>query len=193
LAGRRVEVFSLSMSMRFRGVVRREGVLIWGAEGIGEFSPFEGYGDEESAAWLAAALEAADEPYPQPVRTAVAVNCTVPAVDAERAAQTVRASNGCRTAKVKVAERGQTLADDVARVGAVRDALGPSGCVRVDANGGWSVRDAVGAICELRGFDLEYVEQPVATVEELREVRQLVDVPIAADESFRRTGDQIRL
>jgi O-succinylbenzoate synthase len=94
---------------------------------------------------------------------------------------------------VKVAERGQTLADDVARVAAVRAVLGPGGRVRVDANGGWSVRDAVAAISELRGFDLEYVEQPVATVEELREVRRLVDVPVAADESIRRSGDPMRV
>jgi o-succinylbenzoate synthase len=193
LQGRRVEVFSLPMGVRFRGVARREGVLIWGAAGVGEFSPFEEYGDDESAAWLAAALEAADQPYPQPVRTAVAVNCTVPAVDAERAAATVRASHGCGTAKVKVAEGGQTLDDDVARVGAVRDALGPGGRVRVDANGGWSVRAAVEALTQLRGFGLEYAEQPVATVEELQEVRRLVDVPIAADESIRRSADPMRV
>jgi O-succinylbenzoate synthase len=181
------------MNVRFRGVVHREGVLVWGDAGVGEFSPFEEYSDDESASWLAAALEAADEPYPEPVRTAVAVNCTVAAVDAERAAATVRAAHGCRTAKVKVAERGQTLADDVARVGAVRDALGPDGRVRVDANGMWSVRAAVEAIAALSAFGLEYVEQPVATVEQLREVRRLVDVPIAADESIRRSGDPMRV
>jgi O-succinylbenzoate synthase len=181
------------MGVRFRGVQRREGVLIWGAAGVGEFSPFDDYDDDESATWLAAALEAADEPYPAPVRTAVEVNCTVPAVDAERAAATVRAGHGCRTAKVKVAEPGQTLDDDVARVSAVRDALGPAGRVRIDANGMWSVAQAVDAISELAAFDLEYVEQPSATVAELQQVRRRVDVPIAADESIRRSGDPLRV
>jgi O-succinylbenzoate synthase len=181
------------MGERFRGLNHREGVLIWGAEGVGEFSPFEDYDDQESAAWLAAALEAADVPFPAPLRSAVAVNCTVPAVSAERAATIVQGGHGCRTAKVKVAERGQTLDDDVARVGAVRDALGPEGRVRVDANGAWSVREAVEAIGELSAFDLEYVEQPAASVEELLQVRRLVDVPIAADESIRRSDDPMRV
>jgi o-succinylbenzoate synthase len=193
LDGRRLAVFSLPMGVRFRGVDRREGVLIWGPAGVGEFSPFAEYGDTESAAWLAAALEAADTDYPPPVRSTVAVNCTVPAVDPVRAAAIVNGGHGCRTAKVKVAEQGQTLADDVARVAAVRDAIGPDGRVRVDANGMWSVGEAVEAIRELSSFDLEYVEQPSATVEELQQVRRGVDVPIAADESIRRSGDPMRV
>jgi O-succinylbenzoate synthase len=193
LAGRRLAVFTLPMGVRFRGVEHREGVLIWGRAGVGEFSPFAEYDDEESAAWLAAALEAADRDYPSPKRSTVAVNCTVPAVDPVRAAAIVRGGHGCRTAKVKVAERGQCLADDVARVEAVREAIGPTGRVRVDANGMWSVREAVEAIGVLGSFGLEYVEQPVATVEELQQVRRRVDVPIAADESIRRSGDPLRV
>ncbi len=186
---RRFDVFALPMTVRFRGVTRREGVLVYGDAGVGEFSPFWDYDVEESARWLAAAVESADEDFPSPVRDRVPVNCTVPAVGPEQATQVVTASHGCRTAKVKVAEPGQTLDDDAARVAAVRSALGPSGHVRVDANGGWSVAEAVRAIGVLTEFDLEYVEQPVGSVSELAEVRRLVDVPIAADESIRRAED----
>ena len=119
------------------------------------------------------------------------VNCTIPAVGPEQAAAIVLASHGCRTAKVKVAEPGQSLADDLARVGAVREALGSAGHVRVDANGGWSVGEAVEAIRQLTEFELEYVEQPCRTVDELREVRSRVDVPIAADESIRKASDPL--
>ncbi len=193
ISDRRVEVFSLPMRVRFRGVDRREGVLVWGDAGVGEFSPFEDYDDDESASWLAAALEAADAELPAPVRLSVAVNCTVPAVDPATAVAVVRAGHGCHTAKVKVAEPGQTLDDDIARVAAVRDALGRTGRVRVDANGGWSVERAVEAIARLAEFDLEYVEQPVATVEGLAQVRRRVAVPIAADESIRRSSDPMRV
>ena len=193
LAGRRLEFFSLPMNVRFRRVDHREGVLVWGEAGVGEFSPFWDYDDAESAAWLAAALEAADEELPAPVRRQVPVNCTVPAVRPERATEIVTGPHGCRTAKVKVAEPGQSLADDVARVGAVRDALGSSGRVRIDANGGWTVDEAVRAIRVLAEFDLEYVEQPVATVEDLALVRRRVGVLVAADESIRRAGDPLRV
>nr|MBA3266615.1 o-succinylbenzoate synthase [Nocardioidaceae bacterium] len=137
--------------------------------------------------------EAARGYSPELVRGSVHVNCTVPAVDPGRAAKIVNAPHGCRTAKVKVAEPGQTLDDDMARVCAVRQALGPSGQMRIDANGGWTVAAAVEAIAALCEFGLEYVEQPVKTVEELREVRRLVDVPLAADESIRRAGDPMRV
>jgi O-succinylbenzoate synthase len=189
----RVDVFSLPMSVRFRGVTCRSGVLIWGPAGVGEFSPFAEYGDEESALWLAAAMEAANVAPPVALRQSVPVNCTVPAVDPETATSMVLAGHGCRTAKVKVAEPGQSLDDDLARVAAVREAIGADGRVRVDANGGWSVDEAVQAIASLAEFQLEYVEQPVRTVEELAQVRRRVAVPIAADESIRRSGDPLRV
>jgi O-succinylbenzoate synthase len=110
------------------------------------------------------------------------------------AARIVR-EGGCRTAKVKVAEPGQTLVDEQARLEAVRDALGPGGRVRVDANGMWSVDDAVRAIplLDRAAGGLEYVEQPVASVEDLAVVRRRVDVPVAADESIRRAVDPYRV
>ncbi|MGA9345220.1 MAG: o-succinylbenzoate synthase [Nocardioidaceae bacterium] len=193
VAGRRVDVFSLPMNVRFRGVQHREGVLIAGPAGVGEFSPFWDYDVAESSAWLAAALDAADHAFPTAVRDRISVNCTVPAVEPDQARAIVLAPHGCRTAKVKVAEAGQSLDADVGRVAAVRDALGPGGRVRVDANGGWSVDEAVHAIGVLAAFDLEYVEQPVATVEDLALVRRRVDVPIAADESIRRAADPARV
>ncbi len=183
----------MPLNVRFRGVDHREGVLVHGMAGVGEFSPFWDYGVEESASWLAAALEAADVGFPEPVRSSVPVNCTVPAVAAQRAAEIVSGPHGCRTAKVKVAEPGQRLEDDVARVAAVRAALGPEGKVRLDANGGWSVAEAVTALRELDAFDLEYAEQPVASVEDLAQLRRRVDIPIAADESIRRAEDPLRV
>jgi O-succinylbenzoate synthase len=185
-----LRVFAIPMRTRFRGVTRREGVLVRGPAGWGEFSPFPEYGPAECARWLAAAYEAAHEGWPEPLRTKIPVNVTVPAVDPESAHAIVRGS-GCRTAKVKVAERGQGEADDIARVEAVRDALGPGGKVRVDANGAWDPGTAVHMIKVLG--DLEYAEQPCATLAELAEVRRRVETPIAADESIRRAEDPLRV
>lgn len=188
-----MHTFAIDMPVRFRGITRREGVLLHGEAGWGEFSPFLEYDDAECVPWLACALEAAHEGWPAPVRDVVPVNATVPAVDPEQATRIVRAS-GCATAKVKVAERGQTLADDLARVEAVRDALGPDGRLRVDANGGWGVDEAVAAVAALDAVgSLEYVEQPCAEVEELAAVRRRVDVRVAADESIRRATDPYRV
>lgn len=185
--------FAISMPTRFRGIDRREGMVVHGEAGWAEFSPFLGYDDTACVPWLAAALDSAERPWPVPVREYVPVNCTVPAVGPEHAADIVRRS-GCTTAKVKVAERGQVLADDLLRVEAVRDALGPHGHVRIDANGAWSVDDARIAVNTLDAAgDLEYVEQPCATVEELAQLRRVLDVPIAADESIRRVDDPLRV
>lgn len=187
-------VFSIPLRTRFRGITVREGVLLRGDAGWGEWSPFLEYDDAVSLPWLACAREAADVGWPAPVRDRVPVNVTVPATDPERAHAIVTAG-GCRTAKVKVAERGQTLADDLARVEAVRDALGPDGLVRVDANGAWDVDEAVRAIAAIdrAAGGLEYVEQPVMAVEDLAVVRRRVDVPVAADESIRRAEDPYRV
>ena len=185
-----VRAFAIPMRTRFRGITVREGALIEGPAGWGEFSPFAEYGPRECARWLACALEAAWAGWPEPTRERVGVNVTVPAVNPDRARQIV-AGSGCRTAKVKVAEAGQADADDVARVEAVRDAIGPAGRVRVDANGAWSVPHAARMLRALDRFGLEYAEQPCASLAELAELRRLVDVPLAADESIRRAEDPL--
>jgi O-succinylbenzoate synthase len=189
-----VIVWSIPMRTRFRGITVREGVLLRGEAGWGEWSPFLEYDAAVAAPWLRCAEEAAAGDWPDPVRTSVPVNVTVPAVGPERAHAITRAG-GCRTAKVKVAEPGQSLGDDLARVEAVRDALGPEGRVRVDVNGHWDVDEAVAAIrlLDRAAGGLEYVEQPCASVEELAAVRRAVEVPIAADESIRRAEDPYRV
>ena len=187
-----MRAFAIPMRTKFRGITVREGALIEGPAGWGEFSPFAEYGPRESARWLASAIESATVPWPEPVRDRIAVNVTVPAVAPERAREIVAAS-GCRTAKVKVAEKGQAGHEDVERVAAVRDALGPGGRIRVDANGGWDVPTAARMLRQLSRYSLEYAEQPCPTLEELAEVRRLVDIPVAADESVRRAEDPLRV
>ncbi|BBY49554.1 o-succinylbenzoate synthase [Mycolicibacterium arabiense] len=185
----RLHVVALPMRVRFRGIDVREVALFEGPRGWGEFGAFLEYGPAEAAHWLASAIEAAYVDPPVPVRDRIPINATVPAVEAARVPEVLARFPGARTAKVKVAEAGQTLADDVARVEAVR-ALVPT--VRVDANGGWTVPQAVEAARALTvGGPLEYLEQPCATVPELAEVRRLVDVPVAADESIRKADDPL--
>lgn len=187
-------VFSLPLRTRFRGITTREGMLLRGEAGWGEWSPFLEYDAVEAEPWLRCAEEAAAGDWPAPVRTSVPVNVTVPAVGAEQAFAIV-AAGGCSTAKVKVAEPGQTLADDQARVEAVRSALGPAGRIRIDVNGAWSVDEARIRIplLDRAAGGLEYVEQPCAAVEDLALVRRSVSVPIAADESIRRAADPYRV
>lgn len=189
---------ALPMRVRFRGVELRETVLLRGPTGWGEFGPFPEYGDAEAARWLAAGLESAWGSWPEPVRESVEVNATVPAVAPERVAGVLAGFDGCRTVKVKVAERGQTVEDDVARVAEVRALVGPSVNVRVDANGAWTVAQARDALTRLSAYDLQYAEQPCAEVHELAELHLLlardgVDVPLAADESVRRAEDPLRV
>ena len=187
-----LRAFAIPMRTPFRGVTVRAGALIEGPAGWGEFSPFPEYGPAECARWLACAIEAATTGWPAPVRDTIGVNVTVPAVGPAQAHDLV-AGSGCRTAKVKVAQQGQRDADDIARVEAVRDALGPGGRIRVDANGGWDVGHARRMLAALAPFGLEYAEQPCATLAELAELRRQVDVPIAADESVRRAEDPLRV
>ena len=188
----RLHVVALPMRVRFRGIMVREVALIDGPAGWGEFGAFLEYEPPEAAHWLAAGIEAAYSEPPSPLSR--------PHPDQRHRARRRRrlrcptcwpAFPGARTAKVKVAEPGQSLADDVARVNAVR-ALVPT--VRVDANGGWSVDEAVAAAAALTADGpLEYIEQPCATVPELAELRRRVDVPIAADESIRKADDPLHV
>jgi O-succinylbenzoate synthase len=186
------------MRVPFRGIAVREALLLRGPAGWGEFSPFLEYDDEEASRWLAAAVEAAWTGWPAPVRDRVPVNATVPAVAAVDVPGVLARFPGCTTAKVKVAQAGQALADDVARVAAVRDALGAAGRLRVDANGGWSVAQAVTALTALAPYDLEYAEQPCEDLAGLTALRLALarvgtDVPVAADESVRKAEDPLRV
>lgn len=187
-------VVSLPLVSRFRGVEVREALLLEGPEGWTEFSPFTEYDDREASAWLAAAIDFGWNPAPPALRDTIRVNATMPAVTAAEVPAVLARFPGCRTVKIKVAEPGQSLADDAARVAAVRAALGAEGRIRVDANGGWNVDEAEHAIHAFAEFDLEYVEQPCATVDELAQVRRRVKymgIPIAADESVRKADDPL--
>jgi O-succinylbenzoate synthase len=182
----------IPMRHRFRRVDHRECVLIKGPMGWGEFSPFLDYPPRVTARWLEAALELANTVLPEPKRSSVPVNVTVPAVAPDVAAAIVIES-GAGTAKVKIGEPGQTASDDVDRLSAVRSAIGSSGKVRVDVNAAWDLGTATTNLERLAEFDLEYAEQPVATIEEMVELRRRVAVKIAADEVVRQSADPLEV
>jgi O-succinylbenzoate synthase len=185
----RLHVVALPMRVRFRGITTREVALIEGPAGWGEFGAFVEYGPAEASAWLASGIEGAYRLPPSVHRERIPINATVPAVSAAEVSEVLARFPGAQTAKVKVAEPGQTLADDVDRVDAVRELI-PT--VRVDANGGWTVEQAVRAAAALTAAGpLEYLEQPCATVDELAALRRRIDVPIAADESIRKADDPL--
>lgn len=198
-------VVRIPLRTRFRGVGEREALLLHGPTGWGEWAPFVEYGPAEAGRWLGAAVEAAWPGWPEPVRDRIPVNATVPAVAADEVAGVLARYDGCRAVKVKVAEAGQGLADDIARVSAVREVLGwraPDGSapptLRLDANGGWAPEEALACLARLARFGLEYVEQPCASVEDLAALRVTlarngIDVPIAADESIRKADDPMRV
>lgn len=188
----RSHVVALPMAVRFRDITTREALLIDGPRGWGEFSPFVEYGAAESAAWLRAGLEVAFVGLPE-ADGLVEVNGTVPAVAPHEVEGVLERYPGVGTFKVKVAQRGQSLVDDTERVNRVRE-LRPAARIRVDANRGWTVEEAVAAERALTETgELEYMEQPCATVEELAAVRARVRTPIAADESIRRARDPYRV
>jgi len=179
-----LRVVALPMKTNFRGVTVREVALIQGEYGWGEFSPFLEYDDAESAPWLACAIEAATQPKPKLFRTEVTVNGTIPALnDREELERVVNSFPGVTTFKVKV---GSNASEDIARINVLRS-LRPNAKLRIDANGLLKVEQAV-SLLQLVG-DIEYIEQPCATVEELRELKKRVDVKIVGDELLRKARD----
>jgi O-succinylbenzoate synthase len=179
-----LRVVALPMKTSFRGITVREVALIKGEYGWGEFSPFLEYDDAESAPWLACAIEAATQPKPKLYRTEVAVNGTIPALnDKEELERVVNSFPGVTTFKVKV---GSNADADIARIKALR-ALRPNAKFRIDANGLLSVEQAV-SLLQLVG-DIEYIEQPCATIEELRELKKQINVKIVGDEVLRKAKD----
>lgn len=190
-------VVSLPMRVKFRGILHREAVLLQGPMGWGEFGAFPEYADAEASRWLAAAIEAGWHGFPEPLRNSIPVNATVPAVQASQVPEVLARFGRVDAVKIKVAERGQSLTDDVERVTAVRAAL-PEAAIRVDANGGWDVAEAVHALTRLAGVGLEYAEQPVPDIDGLAEVRRRLraagtPVLIAADESVRKEEDPLKV
>jgi O-succinylbenzoate synthase len=179
-----LRVVALPMKTNFRGVTVREVALIQGEYGWGEFSPFLEYDDAESAPWLACAIEAATQPKPKLFRTEVTVNGTIPALnDREELERVVNSFPGVTTFKVKV---GSNASEDIARINVLRS-LRPNAKLRIDANGLLSVEQAV-SLLQLVG-DIEYIEQPCARIEELRELKKRVDVKIVGDELLRKAKD----
>jgi O-succinylbenzoate synthase len=190
--GVRAERVRVPLRVPLGGSSYREATLVEGSAGWGEFSPLPGYPCDPRRC-EEAVKEAVLVGWPAPVRAEVPVNGLVPAVPADTAAALAAEAlaGGVTTVKVKVGSG--PLTDDVDRVAAVRAALGPSGRIRLDANGAWDVDSAVAALERLAGFDLELVEQPVADMGDLARVRRRVAVPVAADESVRSLGDARRL
>ncbi|MEY3149486.1 MAG: hypothetical protein RL029_760 [Actinomycetota bacterium] len=187
-----LHVVALPMKTKFRGLQIRETALIKGAAGWGEFAAFTEYDAAESLPWLNSAIECATQALDKPLRELIPVNATVPASDDEAEIEKILSwYPGVNTVKIKV---GTVIKEDLVRIAQVRKHL-PNAKLRVDVNGSWSVDEAVFNIRtiygEVAGEFLEYVEQPVATIEELRELKQrlIVDVKIAGDEVLRKAKD----
>jgi O-succinylbenzoate synthase len=189
-----LRVIALPMKTKFRGISIREVALIKGSHGWGEFSPFLEYDDAESAPWLASAIEAATTPKPQLYRSSVAVNGTIPATNDKKVIDDLITSySGAKTYKVKV---GDNLSEDIVRLARIRS-LGRKVNIRIDVNGLWSVEQA---LTNLYAFyenvgPFEYVEQPCATLDELRELKSKIRIPlkIAVDEVIRKSPDPFAL
>ena len=189
------KVVSLPLRQKFRGVTHREMLIFEGNNGFAEWSPFLEYEPEEAAVWLSAAIEWADGSLPDIQREYVTVNATLPAVTPQAVADSLEAFGAFETVKIKVAEPGQDLNDDLQRIWQVRR-LHPRAKIRLDANGGWSVAQAValaGAMVE-NGVPIEYLEQPCASIGELAELRVIFarngfSIKVAADESVRKVDD----
>ena len=191
-----LRVVALPMKTKFRGLQIRETALIRGSAGWGEFAPFIEYGARESLPWLESAIEAATTNFPSGMRNSIPVNATIPASDDEGEIEKILSwYPGVNTVKIKV---GTGIREDLVRIARVRKYL-PNAKIRIDVNGSWNVDDAVFNIRtiygEVAGTSLEYVEQPVATLEELKELKErlIIDVKIAGDEVLRKAIDPFEI
>jgi len=188
-------IVALPLRTKFRGLEEREVLLFEGPNGWAEWAPFVEYTDEEAAVWLAAAIDFAYGELPQLHRDRIAVNATLPAVAPDSVERVLTNFGEFSTVKIKVAETGHTITDDIARIQKVRE-LYPDTKIRLDANGGFQITQAIDLVNQLKhlGIDIEYFEQPVASIAEMAELRlQLsrIGVKIAADESVRKVSDPL--
>jgi len=188
LAGARV--LSLPLKTGFRGLTFREVMIIEGPHGVGEWAAFGEYDDEEASWWLAAALEQLTHPLTSAELQPVATNAIIPAMPIDELEEWLVPFKGCTAAKIKVADHRETLDDDVARVREVRRIMGADVAIRVDANGAWTPQQARDAANTLEQFDIDYLEQPVSTLQEMSTLRRLLGsspIRLAADETLRKS------
>ena len=181
------------MRTKFRGITTREVLLFEGPNGWAEWSPFTEYGDEEASIWLKAAIEWAFGDIPKTDVKTIKVNATLPAVKDVRMA--LAPFGKFEVVKIKVAEAGQTLQDDLDRIHQVREHY-PDARIRLDANGNWVIETAlkIAKTIHQENVPLEYLEQPVKTIAEMAELKmklQEFNIKIAADESVRKVSDPL--
>ena len=190
-------VVSVPLRTKFRGITERELLVFEGANGWSEWAAFTEYSDEEAATWLAAAIEWGFAPLPKTKRQSVKVNAILPAAKPEEVSKILSRAGKFSTVKIKVAEAGQDLSEDLARILEVHS-LYPEAKIRLDANGGFDIPQAMQLLEKLsfEGVELQYFEQPVASIAELAEIKLEISkrgltTPIAADESVRKSSDPL--
>jgi O-succinylbenzoate synthase len=185
-----LRVIELPLRSKFRGVTKREIALFQGVNGWAEFSPFLEYSDLECKPWLESAIEAATTNFPIH-REVIAVNGTIPETDNEQEIEElVAAYPGVKTFKIKV---GSDLMSDLNRIKRVKN-LAPAASIRIDVNGEWNVAEAIDHIKAIEEVtEIEYVEQPVASITEMRELKRKLTVKIAADEALRKSNDPLKV
>ena len=188
-----LRVISVPTKTNFRSVEHREFALFEGPKGWGEFAPFLEYGASECIPWLVSGIEAASVSPPEALRSEIEINGTLPAVNGrEEIAKILSWFSGCKTVKIKVGDR---LKEDLARIATVREIL-PDAKIRIDVNGSWTAADAIQALHAIHADGaIEYVEQPCGTIEELRQLKSRLDIPIliAGDEIVRKSMNPLTI
>ena len=179
-------VVSIPLRTPSRGIRFRETLLFEGENGWAEWSPFIEYEDDEASVWLQAALDQGFGPRREVGQ--VNLNATLPAVNGSAIEDVLQRFGSFDTVKIKVAETGQSIDQDLDRVGEVRR-LYPAAKIRLDANGGFTIEQALQLVD--KAGELDYFEQPCRTIAELAELRVKLAgrVRIAADESVRKIDD----
>lgn len=182
-------VVSIPLRTAFRGLQHREVAIFEGPQGPGEWAAFTEYDDSEAAWWLVAALEQAFGEEPSFVPKPVPVNAIVPALPPSDIEAWLQMFPGVAAVKVKIAQKGETLEDDIARAREVRRVCGDEVLLRLDVNASWDLDTATDSIQKLETFSIDYVEQPVATIAEMKELQKRLAgrVRLAADELIRTT------
>jgi len=185
----------MPLKTTFRGLNHRELMIFESENGFSEWSPFPEYSNKESSRWLKASLDWLTNPRPEIKTSGVTPNAVLPAVDVDRIEEVLSKFDHLRTIKIKIAEQGEPRTLDLQRIQKVLE-LYPEAKIRLDANGGLSIEQSMELIYWLKQaqVNLDYLEQPVKTVEELTKLRaeigaQELEVLVAADESIRKNSD----